>query len=245
MKKRFFKFVLGGLLAAVSFAAAAGPFSGPSPSCTLPSNITVNGAALDPFCTIQFLNNPTFPGGIGTAGSPVLINGGIAAQGSNALAPLRVANIPLGPVALASIGTNTTDVAGQFWLTDVYVPVNKTVTKIGFLQGGTATTDNCLVALYNPNGTLLTTSALAGVVLSGANTFQEQTLLAAQAIQGPGIYYVGVQCNGTAAGAIQTVASPYTTIRTGTLSGTFGTVPASITTPTAFTTGQAPVVYLF
>lgn len=229
----------------VSLTAFAGPFSGPTPSCTLPSNITINGASVDPFCLTQFLNNPTFPGGVGTAGSPLVLNGGIAAQGSASLAPLRVANIPLGPVALASIGTNTTDIAGQFWLTDVYVPVSKTVTKIGFLQGGTATTDNCLVALFNPNGTLLTTSALTGVILATANTFQEQTLLVAQTLPGPGVYYVGVQCNGTTAGAIQTLPSTYTTVRTGILAGVFGTVPASITTPTAFTAAQAPVVYLF
>lgn len=229
----------------LSASAFAGPFSGPTPACTLPSNITVNGGNLDTGCEIQFLNNPTFPGGYGNATNPFLALGGIIGQGSNGLAPLRVPNIPLGPVALASIGTNTTDIAGQLWVTDVFVPVTKTVTKIGFLQGGTATTDNCLVALYDPNGKLLTTSALAGVVLSGANTFQEQTLLAAKTIPGPGIYYAAVQCNGTAAGAIQTVPSPYTTVRTSVISGAFGTVPASITTPTSFTAAQAPVIYLF
>lgn len=323
---------------AAFFAALFMSASALAVTCTLPSNLVINGASVDPSCLIQFLNNPTFPGGIagtqsftgntlitgtlGVTGATTLgtasavgftattVNGntittgtgtltlgtgktttfnststftgtdsqtytfptttatlartdaantftgiqtfsqaitptgGILPLGTSNLAPLRIPNIPLGPVALASIGTNTADIAGQFWITEVFVPATKTVTKIGFLHGGTATTDNCLVALWNPNGTKLTTSALAGVTLSTANVFEEQALLASQTLPGPAVYYVGVQCNGTAAGAIQTVSAVYNTIRTGVLGGSFGTV-GDITPPTTFTTANAPVIYLF
>lgn len=218
MMKRFMVLAALSLISALAF-------------CQTPNQITINGAGVDPTSLIQFLGNH------GMSSSS-----GITATGN---ASLKVSNVPLGPIALASIGTNTTDVAGQLWVTDLYVPTTRTIGTVGFLQGGTATTDNCLVAVYGQYGNLLGNSALTGVVLSGANTFQEQALLLPVALTGPGTYYVAVQCNGTASGAIQTVPSPYITVRTGTVSGAFGTLPATITGPTSFTAAKAPVVYVY
>lgn len=156
-----------------------------------------------------------------------------------------VSNIPIGSVAYASVGTNTTDIAGQLWITDIIIPSNMVVSKIGFLQGGTATTDNTLVAIFDAAGNRLGTSALAGVVLSGANTFQEQALLVPVQCNGPQRYYIAVQGNGTAAGAIQTIpTSTFVGVNAGVLAGAFGTVPAVIVPPTTFTAGSGPVVYV-
>jgi hypothetical protein len=156
-----------------------------------------------------------------------------------------ISNIPIGSVAYASVGTNTTDVAGQFWITDIIVPYNYVVSSIGFLQGGTATTDNVLVALFDGGGNRLGTSALAGVLLSGASTFQEQALLSPVQLYGPNRYFVAVQGNGTAAGAIQTIpASTFVGVLANSLAGAFGTVPASIAPPTTFVAGKGPIVYL-
>ncbi len=158
---------------------------------------------------------------------------------------LRVSNIPIGPTALASIGTNTTDINGQWWITDIFVPISRRVTIVGFLQGGTATTDNIIVAIWDASGAVLANSALAGVILSGASTFQEQTLLTAVTLTGPGQYFVGVQGNGTAAGAIYTVPTTiYGDLCTTSQAGTFGTVPAITTPPTTMTTNVGPIVYL-
>lgn len=158
---------------------------------------------------------------------------------------LAMSNIPIGSVAYASVGTNTTDVNGQLWITDIWIPFSKTITKIGFLQGGTATTDNFLVAIFDTTGTRLGTSNLAGVVLSGASTFQEQTLLTPVQLYGPAQYWIAIQGNGTAAGAIQTIpTSTFVDVLTTVVSGTFGTVPASITLPTTFTAGNGPIVYV-
>ncbi len=204
-----------------------------------PSSIVWNGGMPDQSTMIQFLNNPTFPAM--TVSGPITAPGGVAPTG---VAPLIKGNINIGPTALTSIGTNTADVNGQLWITDIFIPTNQTITIIGVLQGGTATTDNILVALYDPTGKLVTTSALTGVVLSGANTFKEITLLNSVTLSGPGTYYIAVQGNGTAAGALQILASPNIQNRTAVVAGTFGTVPATITLPTAWTTGQAPVVYV-
>jgi hypothetical protein len=156
-----------------------------------------------------------------------------------------VPNIPVGSVAYSSLGTDTTDVAGQLWVTDLWMPISKRITKIGFLQGGTATTDKVLVALYDAAGNLLANSAVAGVTLSGANTFAEQNLLTPIDVYGPSQYFVAVQGNGTAAGAIRTIAaSTFVDRLAGSIAGSFGTVPATITVPTTFTGNKGPIVYL-
>ncbi len=154
-------------------------------------------------------------------------------------------NVPIGSVAYASVGTNTADVNGQLWITDIIVPQNFVVSTIGFLQGGTATTDNFLVAIFDAGGNRLATSNLAGVVLSGASTFQEQALLTKVQLFGPNRYFVAVQGNGATAGAIQTIPTvTFVGVLAGVISGVFGTVPAIISPPTTFTAGQGPIVYL-
>ena len=212
-------------------------------ACTKVSAIGIDGNVIPASSMIAYLNNPCFPAM--EVDGPLVVPAGMQPGGTNALAPLVISNYPMGSVALASIGTNTADVAGQFWITEVFVPVTKTITKISFLQGGTATTDNTLVAIFDTNGKFLTSSALTGVVLSGANTFQQQTLLSSVTLAGPGVYYVAVQGNGTAAGAIQTLSALYNNVRTGVLAGVFGTVPTSITPPTTFTAANGPVIQLF
>lgn len=179
---------------------------------------------------------------------------GIAAQGSApsvAGGAFLISNLPLGPVALASIGTNTAGVI-QMWLTEIWVPVNRFATKIGLLQGGTATTDKAAATLYDSQGVLIGSTPVAGTTLSGPNTFLELTLTLDGAgatvggipLYGPGQYYVGVQLNGTTAGDIQTVAAPYLMCAGVVSAGVFGTFPATITTPKTFTTGTGPIVYI-
>lgn len=166
---------------------------------------------------------------------------------------LKLMNILIGPTALASIGTATTDVAGQWWLTDVFVPYNRTITAVGVLQGSTATTDNIRVAIWDSFGRLVCASAAAGVVLATANTFKSCAIvldanaaaITSAKLLGPQRYFVGVQGNGTAAAAIQTVkAATYIDVLGEVLAGTFGTTPATITPPTTWTADLAPVVYL-
>lgn len=156
-----------------------------------------------------------------------------------------ISNVPIGSVAYASVGTNTTDVAGQLWITDVIAPYDYVVSSIGFLQGGTATTDNVLAAIFDGGGNRLATSNLAGVTLATANTFAERVLLTPVQLKAGGKYYVAIQGNGTAAGAIQTIpTATFVGVNAGVLSGAFGTVPAQIVVPQTFTAGQGPIVYL-
>lgn len=155
-------------------------------------------------------------------------------------------NIPIGSVAYSSLGTNTTDVAGQFWISDIFIPAPQVITVIGFLQGGTATTDNVLACIWDNGGNLLANSNTAGVTLSGANTFAERTLLSSVRLAGNAWYFVGIQGNGTAAGAIRTIAaSTFPGVRANSLAGSFGTIPSVITVPTSFNADKGPVVYVY
>lgn len=182
------------------------------------------------------------PNGVNCAGSAPSVSGG----------KLKISNIPIGAIALASMGFNTTDVI-QLWVTDIWVPVSRFITKVGVLQGGTATTDNILAAIYDSQGVLLGSSPLAGSVLSGPNTFIELTLtlaggVAAPGVQlyGPGQYYVAIQGSGTTAGALQTVDAPYLDIcANSVVAGVFGTLPATITPPSSFTIRKGPIVYVY
>jgi hypothetical protein len=167
---------------------------------------------------------------------------------------LKISNVPIGAVALASMGTNTTDVI-QLWVTDIYIPCNRQITTIGMLQGGTATTDKVIYCVYSAAGVLLASTPLAGLVLNSTpNTFLEQQITlngAGQAISalqlyGPGQYYIAVQGNGTTGGALQTVPAPYLDICAGSVvAGSFGTLPTPITVPTTFTAAKAPIVYVY
>src|SRR5258708_1494992 len=89
---------------------------------------------------------------------------------------LRYASVPIGSAAYSGIGTNTADVNGQVWVTSIYIPIQKTITKLGFLQGGTATTDNTCLAIYNSAGTRFGNTPLTGVGFSRGNTFHAQAL---------------------------------------------------------------------
>jgi|SRR5580692_76584 hypothetical protein len=208
---------------------------------------TGTGVVLGPGSCLIAWPNLTSAGSTTGDWQAVIINSSGGGYGSAALAPLRFTSVNVGDTAYASVGTNTTDIAGQIWVTSIFIPMTKAITKVGFLQGGTATTDNTLVAIWNSAGTLLSTSALTGVVLSGANTFQEQTLLTPLTLTGPAVYYLGVQGNGTAAGALRTVAaSTYDTVYTGIVAaGVFGTVGNLASPPTTFTAGQGPVMTVF
>lgn len=184
------------------------------------------------------------PNGINCQGEAPSVSGG----------KLKVSNIPIGAIALASIGTNTTDII-QLWTTDIWIPVNRFITKVGVLQGGTAGTDKVAATVYNSAGTLIASSAVTGTALnSSANTFLELTItldgggatITGVQLYGPGQYYIGIQGNGTAAGAIQTVNDPYLDICAGAVAaGVFGTFPGTITTPKTFTANKAPVVYVY
>jgi hypothetical protein len=170
----------------------------------------------------------------------------LAPQGGAVGATNAVENVPIGSVAYTSFGNATTYAAsGDLYCTSIFVPYDMTVTNINVLNGGTVGTNSILAALYNAAGTLIGNSATAGATTSGANAFQALALTAAKSIQGPGVYYVCIQPNGTTDNVRTIAASTFVGRRASLITGgTFGTVPATITVPASFTANDGPIVYL-
>jgi len=161
------------------------------------------------------------------------------------------------------MGTSTTGIVLQGWVTDIFVPHNRVLSTFAVLSGATGATDNWTAAIYDSFGTLIASTAIAGKLLATANVWQTAavalsypkniagtpTAVTATSVQlyGPQQYYIMVQVGNTT-GTIQTVASPYIDLCTGTVVltalGTTGAIPTSLTVPTTFTTANGPIVYI-
>jgi hypothetical protein len=152
------------------------------------------------------------------------------------------ANIPIGPVALASLGTSAVHVAGSIYVAEYILPVNKSILGLAVLNGATVGTDKYILGLYNAAGELLASSALAGATSAGANAFQKIALTAPYAAIA-GRYFVAVQCNGTTDTTRRIAASTFLNWASVT-AGVFGTL-ASITPPTATAADAGPIMYAY
>jgi hypothetical protein len=101
-----------------------------------------------------------------------------------------------------------------------------------------------LVALYGSNGALLANSAVAGTLSANASTMQNRAFLAPVTLP-PGRYFIAVQSNGGTATTNKFVVANGANVMTSVISGVFGTVPATITVPTTFTTAVGCVAQLY
>jgi hypothetical protein len=162
----------------------------------------------------------------------------------DAQGPVRLPNIPVGAVAYGSLGTSAVHVAGSLYVAETFVPTTRVVTGISILNGATASTDNVIAALYSAAGARLAHSALAGVLATGTNAFQDFALTAPYTAVGPARYFVVIQVNGTTTTTRRIAASTYLN-RASIIAGTFGTLPATITPPTGVEANAGPIAVLY
>lgn len=158
--------------------------------------------------------------------------------------PSILPNMPLGTAALTAAGASSVHVAGTMNLSEIFVPHWNTWKGIGVLNGTIVGTDNMLVALYGSNGALLGNSAVAGALSAGASSFQNRDFLIPLTLM-PGRYFIGVQASGGVATSNKFVAANGVNVLTAAPTGTFGTVPATITVPTTHTTAVGVVAQLY
>jgi hypothetical protein len=159
--------------------------------------------------------------------------------------PLFWPCISLGSLALTSYETNgVAQTAGTMNLTEIFVPYTQRWTGAGILNGTTVGTHNVLTALYGTDGTLLANSAVAGVLSAGASVMQNIAYTAPITLV-PGRYFLGFQLSGTTPTIRHLLAANGSNVCTGTVAGTFGTIPASITPPSTFTTAVGPICQLY
>ncbi len=143
--------------------------------------------------------------------------------------------------ATFTAGTDTFGIATVTWVSEIRIPENALITGLSILLGSVGGTDKIIVALFDANGNVLATSALAGVTAGTAATFQRVPFTAPfQA--GPGKYYAAAATNGTTAKLLLQAAGDHDA---GSITGgTFGTVVA-ITPPSTFTAAKAPIAMTY
>lgn len=170
-----------------------------------------------------------------------------AGQGppGSAQGPLFWPCIALGSVALTTYETaGVAQTAGTINFTEIFVPYTNTWTGGGILNGTTVGTHNVLCTLYGSNGLLLANSAIAGVVSANASVFQNIPFTSPIPLPG-GRYFLGFQYSGTTPTPRHLLAANGSNVITGSVAGTFGTIPATITVPTTFTTAVGPICQLY
>lgn len=171
--------------------------------------------------------------------------GGLGSAVSSYQGPLRWPCIALGSAALTGYETNgVAPVAGSIDLTEIFVPFYQTWTGVGVLNGTTVGTDSFIVALYGSNGDLLANSSLAGTLSAGASVFQNIPFTTPLPLL-PGRYFTAFQSNGTTATVRHLLAANGSVPCTSRTAGTFGTLPATMTPPTTFTTAVGVITQLY
>jgi|KBSMisStandDraft_5_1062788.scaffolds.fasta_scaffold36357_4 hypothetical protein len=223
----------GAALAAGNFTGLPAATGAGSPSAGAP---TTGGGPINPAGCIPM--DTGFPSGINPATqcvSPSQL--AAASQG----AALSYATAQVGAVPLASVGNNTTPVAGTIYVAQLNLPAF-TVTNISCLNGSAAATDSLVYGLYNATGNLVASTALAGVVAAGVNGFQAQIPLISPYVAAAGLYFVAYQANGTTT-RFRTITANGAGDLTASYTGAFGTLP-SITPPAAFAPNVGPICYV-
>jgi hypothetical protein len=149
------------------------------------------------------------------------------------------------PDALVAAGS-VSDIAGQEWFSQIYIPSNTTLTGACWLNGATVTTDKRLAFLADAGGNIIANSAVAGVTTASASHYQCAAFTSTVAVYGPGTYYVGVQTAGTTDNFLGYIAGGApTNYGTGIVaSGVFGTLTA-ITPTVTFTTAEGPLMMVY
>jgi hypothetical protein len=173
--------------------------------------------------------------------------GGVWVTGGNATGNygsfFRVPLPNTGGIAYASVTTDTVVAAAtSMYCTELDMQASKYTTGLGILNGATVGTDKHIVILYDGTGNLLANSAVAGATTSGANTYQTYAFTTPYFVVGPAKYYACVQSNGTPTDSLRMIPTGnQDTYTTKAVTGqTFGTIAATFTVPTTFTTVVGP-----
>lgn len=143
-------------------------------------------------------------------------------------------------------GTDTAFASGTLFVTSIFIPVNMTLTGIGFLMGSVGGTNRVVVQLNSAAGALLANSTLAssGTVAGTAAQTQKIDFTATYAAKGPATYFIGVSANGNTAKILTVPAYRAPELFSASLSQTAAT-PAAIVAPSSFSADVAPIAFVY
>ncbi len=189
---------------------------------------------------------------VGLDGAPTLIsdclggvwvNGTIPAQG---MSPTIVNSPPVGGAVLTGIGTSTATTNTSMYCSEFDLPASRLITGMGWLNGTATANGHRNAILYDASGYLLGNTG--STTTSGtASQFQRIALTTSYFAVGPAVYFACSQSQSSSDTLNLVVtadgnAGILTQIYTG---QTYGTVPATITAPTAYTTAQGPYFEIY
>lgn len=168
--------------------------------------------------------------------------GGVWVNGSNDPLGATIVFSPVpGGSVLTGVGTSTATTNTSMYCSEIYLPKNKMLTGLQILNGTVTTNGHRDVALYDFAGTLLAKSATT-TTTGTASVYQAFAFTAQYYAVGPA-RYVGCSQAASSSDTLNLVvtadgnAGLLTQIYTG---QTYGTIPATITAPSAYTTAQGP-----
>jgi len=145
------------------------------------------------------------------------------------------------PAQVSTDGTDTTPVATETYIAEVFIPGPGSVTVTGVsVFNGSAVAGNIAVALADSSGSVVASSASTSA--SGTDAYQRVAFSAAYTAVGPATYYVLLQSNNTGHRFnTHTFGDFGASKKTGESFGSFTT----ITPPTTFTAGRGPIASLY
>lgn len=170
---------------------------------------------------------------------------GDAAQTTRVHSKVLYAPQPGAVIYTSLNSTGTVLTAGTLYCTEIQLPYSKLATGLAGLLGTVGGTDKHLVALYDSQLNLLASSAVAGVTAGTASTYEQISFTTPYYMVGPAQYFGCMQSNGTTATVRMLVTSVQDQYLTTSKTGVFGTIPATITAPTTFTTAVGPYLGIF
>lgn len=162
-------------------------------------------------------------------------------QGQISATPFTHVYSGAGAPGTTTTGTDTAGINGTVWISELDLDTNVTITGLSYLIGSVGGTDKAIVFLFDSAGNVLANSALAGTTVGTTATMQRIPFTAPFAAKGPGLYFVGVQTNGTTA---KVRTATFGDKSTTSVAQVFGT-PAAITPPTTFTASVGPIVMTY
>jgi hypothetical protein len=191
------------------------------------ATLTVSGSPS--VTTLTVSGSATFNGGIGQ-----LVGG---------TGPMTT--FPTWPTPTLTSGTSTAPVATTLYLSQVFIPINATLTGVAVNNAGTCGTNKYVVGIWDSFGNLLKQSAVAGTLCSGTSAWQQVPFTAVVNVKGPQVYWIGLMMNGT-------TDRFYTIPAVGQFAGLSGTITSvgfgtmgPIQPPTTFTAGAGPVAFTY
>ena len=156
-------------------------------------------------------------------------------------------NATWNPGALTG-GTNLTATAGSIYIASIFVPGDMVVSGIRYLAGQTSTAGYWTGIIYDTGGNLVGNTAKTSTnATPTASTSASASLTTGPALLlGPATYFIGIQFSTTdKIVTAQAGADACSGLLATSQTGAFGTVPATITPPTAFSADKGPVASLY